>query len=287
MRLLSGRSDGDDRRPLTRRPARHGRARSNIALQTLRRRPYASTLALIAAALALVTLARAVPRALGTARQHKHHTALLLASERPYDGPPTQNTSAEWSERSLLPAATWQFVPRYGHYIRPQDSNRLAVHRVSRLPHPLVVPSHAPRAEEIVFGWTTSVERVAMHAELWKPFLRFGSPCVVVLPPPDRKHLAAARRELAKQDISCRVIASDVYYYRSRVFLSIVDLHDYAVELGAKWLVMCDECANRPWALLIVAATRSGPICACCSACWPTTTTRRTSSVRRRIVRSR
>ena len=244
MRLVSAQrrsARNDDRRALT----QHARSRSNAALQAVRRRPTASTLALLGAALVLVALARAVPRALGRARQAKHHTALLLAIERPYDGPPTQNTTVEWSERSLLPPSTWQFVPRYGHYVAPQDSARLAVHRVSRLPHPLVVPPNAPRAEEIVFGWTTSVERVAMHAELWKPFLRFGSPCVVVLPPPDRKHLAAARRELAKQDISCRVIASDVYYYRSRVFLSIVDLHDYAVELGAKWLVMCDECVGR------------------------------------------
>jgi hypothetical protein len=136
-------------------------------------------------------------------------------------------------------------------------------HLVPAFPPQVVVPPHAPRADEILWTIATNGARTLEGVKTWRRFLRDGSPCLITLP---EKHAGPARQLAKKVGSMCAIKVHRKASYETQAAESLL----HAVEMarahhtGIKWIVIADRCvagrsipspADARWAVTRMSST--------------------------------
>ncbi|KAK4052495.1 hypothetical protein OIV83_002297 [Microbotryomycetes sp. JL201] len=129
-------------------------------------------------------------------------------------------------------------------------------HRIDTYPRLPVVPVNAPAGQDLIFGFTTTVERAKIMSELWTRFLKptDGStaqenernmPACLILLSKDESpiEIQELKDVLKSRGLKCGVKTSNQERYEVRVLSLIVELPAYAKELKRdfKWFVFNDD----------------------------------------------
>ncbi|KAM0790570.1 hypothetical protein ACM66B_004438 [Microbotryomycetes sp. NB124-2] len=136
------------------------------------------------------------------------------------------------------------------------DDELVPRHRIDTYPRLPVVPVNAPAGQDLIFGFTTTVERAKIMSELWTRFLKptDGSTaqenernvpsCLILLSKDESPvEIQELKTVLKNRGIRCGVKTSQVERYEVRVLSLILELPAYAKELKRdfKWFVFNDD----------------------------------------------